>query len=278
VVNARPDDVVTASGQLHDLSQTSGYRKRNSTADRALDILEMFGDERLVLSAAAVADHLGVARSTAYRYLQTLVQSNFLTDDGRAGFRLGMKVLQLSRLARKSYGLSDIAIPAMRALADRFHQTILLTQLMGQAVVCLEREESREQYVRLSYQRGTILNINAGASAQVLLAWLPTGQMDRLLEATPLQRFTDASITDPEKLKSRLAVIKADGYAISEGEVDPDAIGLAAPIFGSSGATVAAVSIVAIRSRVTQSAVDDMLRSVIQTAADLTQQVVQLEG
>lgn len=260
------------------MSQSTGYRERNSTADRALNILEMYADDRLVLSAAEVADHLGVARSTAYRYLQTLVQSGFLTDDGRAGFRLGLKVLQLSRLARKSYGLTDIAVPALRELAERFHQTVLLTRLMGQSVVCLEREESQEQYVRLSYQRGTILNVNAGASAQVLLAWLPPKELTALLARTPLQRFTEASITDPAKLEHRLAAIRADGYAISDGEVDLDAVGIAAPIFQSSGAVLAAVSIVAIRSRVEDAVVDSMLQAVIRTAADLTAQAKQLEG
>lgn len=260
------------------MSQTTGYRERNSTADRALNILEMFSDDHLVLSAAEVAEHLGVARSTAYRYLETLVQSNFLVEDGRAGFRLGLKVLQLSRLARQSYGLADIAVPALRTLADRFHQTVLLTKLMGNAIVCLESEESSEQYIRLSYQRGTILNINAGASAQVLLAWLPDPELARLIESVELHSFTASSIIDPKALTARLATIRTDGYAITKGEVDPDAIGIAAPIFKSSGAVLAAVSIVAIRSRVSDTAVDDMIRAVTRTAAHLTEQAVQLEG
>lgn len=260
------------------MSQTGGYRDRNSTADRALNILEMFNDDHLVLSAAEVAERLGVARSTAYRYLETLVQSDFLAEDGRAGFRLGMKVLHLSRLARQSYGLADIAVPAMRSLASRFHQTVLLTKQMGHAVVCLEREESAEQYLRLSYQRGTILGVNAGASAQVLLAWLPDRELTQLLATVSLQRFTDASVADPETLRTRLAAIKADGYAVTKGEVDPDAVGIAAPIFQSSGTVLAAVSIVAIRSRVADAAFDDMVTAVIQTANHLTEQAVRFEG
>ena len=260
------------------MSQPTGYRERNSTADRALNILEMFSDARLVLSAAEVAEHLGVARSTAYRYLETLVQSNFLAEDGRAGFRLGMKVLQLSRLARQSYGLADIAGPALRTLADRFHQTVLLTKLMGNAVVCLEREESSEQYVRLSYQRGTILPVNAGASALVLLPWLPADGLTQLLASAQLQRFTAATVTDPAELTTRLARIRADGYAVTQGEVDPDAIGIAAPVFQSSGAVLAGVSIVAIRARLSDSSVEEMLSAVISTASDLTEKAIQLEA
>ncbi|MEU6749231.1 hypothetical protein ABZ914_23675, partial [Spirillospora sp. NPDC046719] len=47
------------TGQSTD--RTSGYRERNSTADRALDILLMFEDSRLVVGGQEVADHLGVA-------------------------------------------------------------------------------------------------------------------------------------------------------------------------------------------------------------------------
>ena len=53
----------------------SSYRERNSTADKALDIPLMFGDDRPPLAAAEVARQLDVARSTAYRYLQSLVST-----------------------------------------------------------------------------------------------------------------------------------------------------------------------------------------------------------
>src|SRR5580692_10931732 len=75
------------------MADSSGYRERNSTADRALNVLQMFSDDRAEISAVEVAENLGVARSTAYRYLQTLVQSQFLDETGRGTFRLGMRIL-----------------------------------------------------------------------------------------------------------------------------------------------------------------------------------------
>lgn len=248
----------------------SGYRERNSTADRALTILQMYGDDRLVLSAADVAERLEVARSTAYRYLQTLVQSQFLSEDGRGGFRLGMKVLELSRLARRSYGLGDIAVPAMRELTERFHQTVLLTRLMGQAVVCVEREESREQYVRLSYERGTVLELNAGASALVLLAWRSEQEQRAILRGAVLPRFTGATVVDPERLLERWRGIRSAGFAISYGEVDAEAIGIAAPIFQASGQVIAALSVVLIRSRVSDAGIEDIRVAVLDAASHLS--------
>jgi DNA-binding IclR family transcriptional regulator len=260
------------------MSQASGYRERNSTADRALTILQMFNDDKLVVPATEVAELLGVARSTAYRYLQTLVQAGFLSEDGRGGFRLGMKVLQLSRLARRSYGLATIAVPAMQELTERFRQTVLLTGRQGNAVVCLEREEAVEQYVRLSYERGTVLALNAGASAQVLLAWMDEPELDKLLATVELRRFTETSITDPKALKNRLSDIREKGYSITIGEVDAEAMGIAAPVFTSTGEVVAALSVVLIRSRVSPDAVDEIVTAVVETARQLTEQAALLES
>lgn len=256
----------------------SGYRERNSTADRALTILDMFRDDRLVLSAIEVADALGVARSTAYRYLQTLVQSQFLLEDGRGGFRLGMRVLQLSRLARRSYGLADLAVPEMRALTQRFHQTVLLTRRMGDTIVCLEREESDQQWLRLSYERGTVMSLNAGASAQVLLAWLPETDLRALLARAPLTRFTPASVTDPEMLIKRLTDIRAKGHAITYGEVDADAVGISAPIFSAPDDVIAGLSVALLRSRVTEDEIHAIADTLMATAHKLSGKVALLAG
>src|SRR5689334_25033022 len=108
-------------------NMSPSYRERNSTADRALDILTMFDDVHLVVSGSAVAERLGVARSTAYRYLQSLVSSRFLEEAPGGGFRLGLRVMEIARLARRRYGLSEVALPVMTALAADVHETVLLT-------------------------------------------------------------------------------------------------------------------------------------------------------
>ena len=267
-----------ASGGAGQMTSVSGYRERNSTADRALTILEMFRDDKLVLSAVEVADTLGVARSTAYRYLQTLVQSEFLLEDGRGGFRLGMKVLQLSRLARRSYGLADLAVPEMRALTQRFHQTVLLTRRMGDTVVCIEREESDQQWLRLSYERGTVMSLNAGASAQVLLAWLPDDDLRTLLAPARLKRFTDASVTDADALIERLHAIRSAGHAITYGEVDADAVGIAAPVFGRPDEVIAGLSVVLLRTRVTRDHINTIAGALMETAQMLSAKIDLLAG
>ena len=260
------------------MAQASGYRERNSTADRALNVLQMFTDDRPEISAVEVAETLGVARSTAYRYLQTLVQAQFLAETGRGAFRLGLRIFELARIARRGYGLADLCVPAMRELAERFNQTVLLTKQMGTAVVCLEREESRNQYVRLSYERGSILSINAGASALVLLAWTPEDRVRAMFEnLSLLQRFTPKTLTDVEAVVERLAQIRAAGYAVTDGEVDPTAMGIAAPIFRPDGDVLAAVSVVLIRSLVSPAEIERIIEGVTEAARTLSERATLVE-
>ena len=109
----------------------SGYRERNSTADKALDILGMFSESRPTVGAAEVAEQLQVARSTAYRYVQSLVNSGFLEEADVGRFRLGRRILELALLARRGQGLSEVARPVMRRLSDEIGETVLLTAWPG---------------------------------------------------------------------------------------------------------------------------------------------------
>ncbi|MCP2338953.1 IclR family transcriptional regulator [Actinomadura rupiterrae] len=252
--------------------RSSTYRERNSTADRALDILSLFDDRRLVLGGQEVADALGVARSTAYRYLQSLVSSGFVEEQKPAGYRLGPRVFELARLARKGLGLSEVSLPVMEELKESVGETVLLTRRTGSAVVCLERVES-DHSVRISYERGHVLPVNAGASALALLAWAPPEEIGRLVGDDDLPQFTETTVTETGPLLERLEAIRKDGYAISRGELDADVVGIAAPVRDADGDVVAAVSIAALSRRLPPAKERSVIVAVVAAAETIGDQL-----
>ncbi|MET9491119.1 IclR family transcriptional regulator [Nocardia sp. NPDC006630] len=249
----------------------STYRERNSTADRALDILMLFSADKPVWTGSEVAIELGVARSTGYRYLQSLSSNGFI-EEAAGGFRLGPKIFQLARLARAGLGLSDAALPAMRSLAAQINETVLLTRRSGRSVVCLDLVEAQHA-VRLSYERGHVLPINAGAAAEVLLAWADPAEVTAVLEQAPLERFTTKTLTEPEALRKRLAHIRKQGVAVSHGELDPHILGVAAPIRNAEGSVCAAVSIAALAARVPRGELRNVEKAVREAAAAISRQL-----
>jgi len=254
---------------MSDRVHASGYRERNHTADRTLAILGMFSDTQRSITAVEVSERLGVARSTAYRYVQSLVREEFLEESVGGGFRLGVRILELARLARRSYGLAEIALPVMRDLAARFQESVLLTRRIGTSIVCVHREDSVSP-PRMSYERGSILPANAGASAHVLFAWLPEPELRALFDEHRFARFTERTIVSLDKLLGRYERARAAGYVISHGEVDAHLLGVAVPIFDGDGRVAAGLSMAMIEGRMQAPALPDMVAALRESARSIT--------
>ncbi|HVA25020.1 MAG TPA: IclR family transcriptional regulator [Chloroflexota bacterium] len=251
---------------------------RNSTADRTIDVLLLFDDRGPVLSALEVSERLTMPRSTTYRYLQSLRSYGLVEDDSASGgFRLGPRVLQLARVARRGLALPEVALPCMRELAATTGEAVLLTRRSERQVVCVERVESHHR-IRLSYERGTVLPPHAGASAKVLLAWLPDPELDELLCQAELTRYTERTVTDPIALRKELAAIRQAGYAVSNGEVDAGVRGVAAPIFRPEGQVAAGLSTVGPAFRLDDSALPGVVDATRRSAEAISQRMVDLEG
>jgi DNA-binding IclR family transcriptional regulator len=250
--------------------------QRNQTADRAIELLLLFDERRLVLSASEVAAELGMSRSTTYRYLQSLRSAGLLEEDD-AGFRLGPRILQLAAIARRGLGLSEVANPVLRRLASETAETVLLTRRIGSQVICLEREES-SHHLRLSYERGQVLPIHAGASALVLLAWLGPKELDGVLDERPLERFTENTTTDPLVLRSRLGEIRQRGFVVTFGERDPGVVGVAAPIFGRPEEVVAGLTVVMPQHRLHGGQLETTTTLVLGAAHEISHRLHQLDS
>ena len=250
----------------------------NATADRAVQLLLLYNESRTTLTAAEVADHLGLSRSTTYRYLQSLRASGLLEEDTvTASFRLGPRIFALARVARKGLGLSELAVPMMRDLVTETGETVLLTCRSGSDVICVEREEST-QHLRLSYERGHVLPVHAGASAVILLAWLEPAELDKILAETALNQFTASTITDPNILRARLSEIRKLGYAVTFGERDPGVVGIAAPVWNEKKRVAAGLSVVIPSHRVNEDKLQATIAAVCARADELSERLQLVNG
>jgi 3-(3-hydroxy-phenyl)propionate hydroxylase len=82
--------------------------------------------------------------------------------------------------------------------------------------------------------------------------------------------------TSPRMAESRdriLATGRSQGYLVSHGVLDPDAVGVAAPVRDESGAVIAAVSVVAVASRALGERAEFLVEVVCQAAEALSSQL-----
>jgi len=243
-----------------------------STLERCVQILTLFDDATPRLSVEEISARLGLPKSTVYRYVSALKKHRLISEDSRPGtYRLGTRILTLARGVVRS-SVQKLALPFMERLRERYGETVILSGLRNNQGVCLEKVEGTHA-LRVSHDRGAIFPLHAGASGKVLLAYLPAGDQERIINSQELTRFTKTTITDPKRLREELRRIRAQGYAESDGEVTEGTYGIGAPILGRGGRIIAALSISAPKQRLQGEKKEKIVNAVVGTAEKITQEV-----
>ena len=138
--------------------------------------------------------------------------------------------------------LREAALPFLEDLYEVTHENVQLGVREGHEVVYIERIAGRRA-VGVLTRVGGRFPLHASGIGVVLLAHAPDAVQRQVLDG-PLQRFTDYTITDPERLRRMLSQIRRDGVAVSDRQVTDDAVSVAAPIVDGAGEVIAALSIV----------------------------------
>lgn len=204
-------------------------RKSNITVEKAFDILMSFGEDRQVITAAEVSDRFDLPRSTTYRYLATLKAYGLLEERAGGGYKLGPKVFALARATLRSTSLVDVARPFIEELSRSSGETVLLNQIIGGEIVVIDCIES-PQRLKISYLKGSVIPVPAGASAKTFLAFDPAIDLDEFMAEAPLKKYVPKTVIDRKALMRKIVEARQLGYALNDEEIDVGVRAVAAPI------------------------------------------------
>ena len=233
---------------------------RNRVA-RAFAVLEAFTPERPSLALSEVARRAALPLTTTHRLLAELCAAGALERDGDGTYRIGLRLWEIASLAPRGVPLREAALPFLEDLYEVTHENAQLGVREGHDVVYIERIAGRRA-VGVLTRVGGRFPLHASGIGLVLLAHAPESVQRGVLEG-PLRRFTDHTITDPNRLRRVLAEVRRDGVAVSDRQVTDDALSVAAPITDARGEVIAALSVGAAAS----GAVAERLAPAVRAAA-----------
>lgn len=210
--------------------------------NKASAILDLMLAERQDLGPTDIADAIGASKTTTYRLLRSLEKTGLVDRQPGGAYRLGVKLIAFGRAVESRLDLRRDAQPIIERLARSTRQTAFMFAPGDSGALCILRVPGEDVEV-LAVAEGGILPYHAGAAPKVLLAYLGDERITAYLENASLDRFTEATITDRTELRHELAEIRAKGYSISWGDVTAGVAALGAPVRGSTGRLVGAVSI-----------------------------------
>lgn len=217
-----------------------------ATADRVLSVLGLFTIERPEWTVEAIATELRLSSSTAYQYVGSLAQADLLVADTGGNYMIGPAVIALDRVTRRFDPLIHAAGESLRVLTRSVNGEAigLLCRVYRLKVMCVDQEVSRPTGLETSYERGRLMPLTRGAASKIILANMPLRPLRRLYDGDP-QAVAAAGLGETwAGFRQTLRTLARPGVMVTEGEIDPGVLGVAAPIFRPDGQVIGSISLV----------------------------------
>ena len=251
---------------------TENAKNLVQSAAKIFAVLRAFDPSAPEQTISEVASRAGLDRGTSFRLIHTLVSLGYLHPvAGTKRFRLALKCLELGFLALSSQDLRAHAAPLLRELVPERADAASLGTLDGPDVVYLERVNGSMPRHDVDRRPGRRIRAYGAALGHVQLAFLPEARQIAILESSERVKLSERTLTDLDALLERLRRVRAQGYAISDGE---NAYGLrtvAAAVLDAAGAPVAGVSLTIDADRMPLDAFVEQARpDVLRVAGELT--------
>ena len=229
---------------------------------RALALLDALAEGPAGVNA--LARRIGVNPSTASRLLATLERGGLVAREPGGPYRRGLHLVALADRVLASLDVRELARARLRALAEATGETVSLSVPDGEQAVTVDFVPGAASVVSMA-RLGRPSVGHATSTGKVLLAHAaPAGP------AAELTAFTERTITDPRALAAELDRVRAQGWAASEGEREPDLNALAAPVFGRGGELAAILSVQGPAARMTAHRRAEVLPRLLDAAVALS--------
>ena len=229
--------------------------------ERGLEILS-FLNQRNGSSVAQVARGSGLARTTAFRILETLCDNGFVERNGRDGlYLLTSKVLSLSDGFDDQSWVADIAKPFVKALTATIVWPVFIAVPSGMAMVWRENTEDESPLAIGRYGTGLRVPVVGSATGLVYLANCPLAERDEILSKARAAHATGDRMPHPD---TEIDQVRVQGYATYPGKWRDGA--LAVPVM-SGGRFLASLGLRFLRAAISdEAAVDKFLGPLRETA------------
>jgi DNA-binding IclR family transcriptional regulator len=199
------------------------------TVERALGIFDCFSRSRPTLSLQEIVARNGLAKSTTFRLVSSLVEAGYLMRLDNQRYCLSFKFTLLAGLVQSTLSLRDLARPVMVELSQATGETVTLNGLEGQSRICLDVVHAPSPLMSVT-RSGTRSPLLDGATARVLMS-----RLEEPLRSRAIARAARTLRIPKTDLTVDLDRVARQGWAVTHGERVPGLTAVAAPVGDSDG-------------------------------------------
>jgi DNA-binding IclR family transcriptional regulator len=211
------------------------------SVEKALRLLEILSNSADPMRLRDISEQADLTRSNALRLLQTLRELGYVRQiENSTRYEMTLKTFEIGARRMASDSLVTAAHPVLQRLAENVPHNVLLSVRDGLSSLVIDRIESRS-FVRTFAYLGARAPLHVVSGGKLLLAFAPEEVIQEA--AQNLTKFTENTITDPDRLYKELSKIRETDVATAFHEVNDAAQGVSVPVRSRLGEVVAALGI-----------------------------------
>lgn len=223
-----------------------------------------------------IANDLDLPKSTAHRYLSTLLECGYVVrDDGRYYVSLAFKdfvdhVYERERV----YAIAERKVEALAEQTGERVQFIDYEHFEGIPV----HRSIGENAVQIRNSIGRRLPLHSTAAGKCILAYESEDYVEACVENHGLVEKTEYTITDIDELREELEEVRQLGYAFNEHENIKGIRAVGVPILAADDNPLGAISISGPTNRLTQNTFRDEYPALLLGVANEIELTIQYSG
>lgn len=224
-----------------------------------------------------IANELNIHKSTVYRLLATLEYRGLVEQDSDTEkYRLGFGLAALAGSVTADLDIVRHSRGTCQRLSDETQETVTLEVLEGDEAVIIHQSIASSSVLGADWS-GSHTPLHCTASGKVLMAHMPSRRSNQLMRRS-LQRMTDNTIVEPEKLREQFEKIRTQGYGYTVEELEIGLNAASAPIRTADGKVVGAVSISGPAFRLPPESIPEIGDLIVGASADISRRFGFHEG
>jgi IclR family transcriptional regulator, acetate operon repressor len=214
--------------------------KPNQSLGRAFSVLEYLA-EHPGARLKDVAAGTELAAPTALRFLGTLVELGYVQQHEH-GYVIGARLASLSR-GMWSGDVAGTIAASLAEVADQLGCTAFFVLRDRDEAIYVQRAQPRQAAFVSTQRIGKRVPLYCSGVGKVFLAGDPLHKRQQYCQRAELNRYTDATITEPMALLRHLEQVANQGYAVDDQECETGVRCLAVPVRDGQQRLRAAMSV-----------------------------------
>lgn len=241
----------------------------NQSLENGLLVLNLLKEERESLGVREIARRLDLTPSVAQRLLNTLSSLGYVEQESNRRYQIGYAVLGLAQHVFQRGRLLVLAEEELKRLAAGGCFNGFLGIRRGSVGVYVLAVQSDSPVV-IRAQPGEAMALHSTALGKALLLDMNDTGVKALLGDKPLERLTERTVLELDKLVDQLHLANSLGYTTAISENLEGVISVGAPIYDASGLVTAAISVAFPRAVYPKVKIGEVAQSIMAAACRIS--------